>query len=302
MRRAVIALAFTVGPLVLPTIAFGQSSDAPTEPPPIPLGPTDDVPVPDRDDAPSPPVSVDGTDVEVGVSTPDGTDVETGNPRTGVRGPRCSVNPVRGLEEGATDELPDVPGINRTHPATGVQQTWSVRNCPGQPPQYLWVDDEIDVAVIIQGAIAQAVGRLPTPVPAIDPSPAANGIVNLGMWLAVNDPGRIPVTASLGSVWATAVIDLLDTTYDLGNGDTVVCADAGTPIPDDARDSLEPSPDCGYVYGQSSPDDDPYRFTITSTYEVTWTASDGSSGNAGTYATRTTFDYDVDEVQTVGSR
>jgi len=57
---------------------------------------------------------------------------------------------------------------------------------------------------------------------------------------------------------------------------------------------------CGYTYRLSSPEDEPYLMTITSTYNVTYTTSTGRSGTLGPLNRSTTFDYDIDEIQTIG--
>ena len=41
--------------------------------------------------------------------------------------------------------------------------------------------------------------------------------------------------------------------------------------------------------------------TYTITYALTWSTSDGQSGSLGTFDRSITFDYDIDEIQTVGT-
>ena len=69
--------------------------------------------------------------------------------------------------------------------------------------------------------------------------------------------------------------------------------------PIDALDSLDQGP-CGYTYGQSSPDDDPYRLAITAVYDIAWTTSNGADGTLADIRRTITVDYDVDEIQTIG--
>ncbi|MBV1893818.1 MAG: hypothetical protein KUG57_07205, partial [Ilumatobacteraceae bacterium] len=66
-------------------------------------------------------------------------------------------------------------------------------------------------------------------------------------------------------------------------------------------DTLEEGP-CGYTYRLSSPEEDPYQITITSFYDVTYTTSTGRSGSLEGLSRSITFDYDIDEIQTVGTR
>jgi hypothetical protein len=131
-------------------------------------------------------------------------------------------------------------------------------------------------------------------------SPVGPGVVNLGMWLAVADPGPYVVTASArpGS-WVTARADLAETMFDMGNGDVVVCSGAGDPIPTDALDSTLESPVCGYTYTELN-DGRPYTISVTSTWNVTWTSSRGTGGNEAPIVKSTSLDYEVLEIQTVG--
>ncbi|MEL6890013.1 MAG: hypothetical protein AAFP84_00335 [Actinomycetota bacterium] len=215
-------------------------------------------------------------------------------------GPACSPwSPTQSFES-AQDDDPLLPGLNRTEP-DGTISTWSTRSCDGQAPDFAWIPTSVDPVVVIDNAIAQAIERIPRPTPEINPAPDVGSYVNLGLWLATTDPGPIDVTASVGGVSATATITLVSTTFDLGDGTTITCDGNGTPIPDDAVESADQSPTCGHTYRQSSPNDDPYRLAITATSEVTWSASTGATGNAGTYATSTVVDYDVDELQTLGT-
>ena len=119
------------------------------------------------------------------------------------------------------------------------------------------------------------------------------------MWLAVDDPGITTARAALAGVWAEVTAVASGTIIDFGNGDTITCDGLGTPIPESALDELDQGP-CGYTYRQSSPDDDPYRLTITTTYAISWTTSAGSNGTLTPIGRSTTIDYDVDEIQTIG--
>ena len=182
----------------------------------------------------------------------------------------------------------------------GRSETGWIRNCPGGNNEpFYWAAAAIDPVDLIPSALARARSRLAAPTPAINPDAAAGGIVNLGMWLAVDDPGTTTARASLAGVWAQVTAQPTNITVDLGNGDTVTCADLGTPIPDDALDSLDEGP-CGYTYRQSSPDDEPYQLTITTNHAITWSTSSGASGTLNPIARSATIDYDVDEIQTVG--
>lgn len=174
-----------------------------------------------------------------------------------------------------------------------------IRTCAGTDDFYWTV--LIDPVDLIPDALARARSLLPVPQPNINPAADAGGIVNLGMWLAIDDPGSTTARATLANAWAEVTAQITSITVDFGNGDTVTCDGVGTPILDTAWDSLDQGP-CGYTYRESSPDDSPYDMTVTATHRVNWTTSDGRAGTLSPIDRRVTIAYDVDEVQTVGTR
>ncbi len=196
--------------------------------------------------------------------------------------------------------IPD-PAAQVNRDNNGRAETGWVRECAGggaQDPFY-WAPAAIDPIDLVPNALANARTQLSAPDPAINPDANAGGIVNLGMWLAVNDPGTTTARASLANVWAQVDANVAGISVDLGNGDTVDCDGLGTPIPDWAWEEPEQGP-CGYTYRASSPDDDPYQLTITTNYAVTYRTSNGQTGTLAPIARSATIDYDVDEIQTVG--
>ncbi len=200
----------------------------------------------------------------------------------------------------ASGGVPD-PAAQVNRDNDGRAEAGWVRICAGggtQDPFY-WAPASIDPIDLVPNALADARTRLIAPQPAINPDAAAGGIVNLGMWLAVNDPGTTTARANLANVWAQVDANVVGITVDLGNGDTVDCDGLGTPIPDAAWDELDEGP-CGYTYRVSSPDDDPYQLTITTNFAVTYRTSSGQTGSLAPIGRSTTIDYDVDEIQTVG--
>lgn len=174
-----------------------------------------------------------------------------------------------------------------------------VRECAGTNSFY-WTT-LIDPVDLIPDALARARSTLPHPQPDINPSADAGGIVNVGMWLAIDDTGVTSARATLANAWAQVDARIRSITIDFGNGDQIECDGTGTPIPDWAWDELDEGP-CGYTYRTSSPDDAPYTITITATHGVSWSTSDGRSGSLGTLSRSVTIDYDVDEIQTIGVR
>ena len=130
----------------------------------------------------------------------------------------------------------------------------------------------------------------------ISPLPEAGGVVNLGMWLALQGQDPVTVRAEAGPHWAEATVTLASTTWDMGNGDVVECDGAGVPIVD--FDTPDEGP-CGYTYRVSAPEDDPYEMSVTANWSVTYQSS-GGPGAAGSITRTATIAYDVDEIQTIG--
>ncbi len=245
-------------------------------------------------------------------SSPDGTiGAEVRQPGlSGVRGPvsvsgsgpRCAHSQAKygdfpNVVPPDSIDIPD-PGeqINRDV-GDRTERGW-YRTC-GTDVYFYWAPDAVDPVDLIPDALDRARTQLAAPVPAISPGAGAGGIVNLGMWLAVDDPGTTTARATLTDVWAQVTASVSHLEIDLGNGDTVRCDGLGSPIPDSALDSVDQGP-CGYTYRRSSPDDDPYQLAITTVHDIAWSTSDGRSGTLAEVRRTTTLGYDVDEIQTIG--
>ncbi len=157
-----------------------------------------------------------------------------------------------------------------------------------------------DPRVRIPGLVDEVTELVWAPRPLLNP-PGNTGVVNLGMWLAVDAQPLVTATASASpTTWARVTATLQSTAFDMGNGDVVTCDGAGTPIPDSARDSVEESPDCGYTYDETP--DGPYTITMTSTWIVEATTSEGHYERRDDIVLSTSVTYDVIEIQTVGTR
>jgi hypothetical protein len=186
-------------------------------------------------------------------------------------------------------------GVVRQFPDGRTEQVFN-RECPDGVGGFTWVDTSITIDDVIDDAVDRARRAVPAPTLDLNPPPEAGGIVNLGLWLALVGQPPVTVRAEAGSLWAEATVTLASTSWDMGNGDTVVCDGPGTPIVD--TDTLEQGP-CGYTYRQSSPDDAPFVMTVTATWSVTYRSSAGS-GSVGSVDRTASVDYDVDEIQTIG--
>ena len=181
----------------------------------------------------------------------------------------------------------------------GTEQLYVVR-CDGSPTSFRWAAQEaaIDPQVVIDAAISSAQAQIPRPAVDISPSPAAGGIVNIGMWLAVGDPGQVNAFASVGPVWASVTARFTGVTWDMGNGDVITCDGLGTPyVP--GSETVEQGP-CGYTYTRASIESAPYHLVASGRWDVHLTTSTGRDEALAPIEMTATFDYDVDEIQTVG--
>jgi hypothetical protein len=243
----------------------------------------------------------DGTDT-IGVDVGDGgSSGGGGGGGGGSNQPQCTYTKAYIREFPAGHQV-----LDNDHPFTveisGTTMTAYWKVCPGRARVLILIDESVTVQDMIDQVRASIRRRVPQPIANVNPAPEHGGYVNLGLWLAIEDPGLVTAHAAAGFVSATAQAQHVSTQFDFGNGDSVTCQGLGTPIeavhPD--LDTTEEGP-CGYTYRKSSPDETPYQLTISSIYAVSYTSS-GGSGNLGTITTSRTYLYDVDEIQTIGTR
>jgi hypothetical protein len=152
----------------------------------------------------------------------------------------------------------------------------------------------------VRVSIDEATRRIPTPEPAFNPALDVGGVVNLGMWLAVAQTDPVQVTANGRGTSVTTTATLVSTTWDMGDGTELTCEGGGTPIdPDSPAWTSAAEGPCGHTYTSPS-GGAPYVITATTTWSVTWVATDGRSGTAPDVVRTNTFRYEVREIQTVG--
>jgi hypothetical protein len=210
----------------------------------------------------------------------------------GASGPPCSrwapatgINPVSPTDVSSFRVDPD-----------GVTAELYFRDC-GTVRQLVWVRRE--TARSLSRLALSDLRSTALVVPAVTMSPPDRGIVNLETWLAVTDPGAISVTAAIPDLSVTATARVESTTWDMGNGDLVVCEGVGAPWTT-GTDADEPAP-CGYTY--TSAPTAPLRVTATLTWRASWVASNGATGDLGTVTSAITeLTYPVVEIVTVGER
>lgn len=220
-------------------------------------------------------------------------------------GPVCTYTQARGrwrLPDGLSEERAAYRTIG-THqvvsgPGPGVE-TFTYIYCPGQSRQSRWIPTApaVDIDALVTTAIDQARATVPLPVPDLNPPAAVGAPVQLGLWLAVADPGQLNVVAQVGSVWAAVTARPASVTWDMGNGDTVACDGLGTPLAP-GSDVVEQGP-CGYTYRRPT-DLGPRSITVTSQWTARLTTSTGASQTLAPLTASTTFDYRVFEIVTIG--
>lgn len=225
-------------------------------------------------------------------------------------GAQCSWTPMFFTRDPAADPFTAgevLFGLDSSFPAAireigGAASRLYLVSCPGVGSTQRWVALGTSSADLVAGLIDIVEAQLQPPVPDINPAPGDGGIVNLGMWLAVEPQSLQPVTAEAGFAWMTVTPQLSTTEFDLGNDDRVTCDGVGVPIEDvhPDLDVIEPSPTCGYTYRTSSPDEAPYQLTISAVWDLPYTSSDGA-GQLPALRRSVTVDYDVDEIQTIGT-
>jgi len=126
------------------------------------------------------------------------------------------------------------------------------------------------------------------------------GAVGLPAWMWVEDTedpqawGPYAVSKTVDGVSVQATARPLEVTWDMGNGDSVVCTTAGTRF--EPRFGKQESPDCGYTYEKMGD----YRVSAITTWSVEW-AAEGESGVIET-VTRSAQDVKIGEFQALNVR
>lgn len=134
----------------------------------------------------------------------------------------------------------------------------------------------------------QAERSLRLPPPSLELNPSALSVVNLPTWLWIDGIiwHSFWVTATVGSVSATAVATPTSVTWAMGDGDVTICDGPGTPY-NPALPADEQSTSCDYTYlssseGQPSPNGNPngdsYDVVATVDWMVSWSVQGASGG------------------------
>jgi hypothetical protein len=231
-----------------------------------------------------------------------------GRPGTGDGGSVCTYQSLVLNDEGGIAPGGPTPGgwysVTCTDPTTGVSLT-QTEWITSQPPTATAPPvDPYSVAL-------QAERSIELPEPVAHSSPAATAVVNLPTWLWVDAASWHPysVSASVGSVSATAVATPVAVTWSMGDGDTVTCDGPGTPF-DSARPASAQSTDCSHAYQMSSgqpssdggPEDGSFVVSPTVTWAVSWSATGAAGGGTlPSLLTTASIRLVVDQVESVDS-
>jgi hypothetical protein len=195
------------------------------------------------------------------------------------------------------EELQSADGSNdldcETRPATdAIRDSWeAVHGQQLRPDQQLvlldcgpgdidWIVQDVEESEPLPDpadVASTARDRLTLPEVQLSMSPVGPQLVGLPTWLWIDPAGWEPVTrsAAVPGVSVSATARPVSVEWSTGDGGSVVCDGPGTPYTAETPPE-EPSPDCGYVYRDSSPEG---GFTVSATvrWSVTWSGA-GESG------------------------
>ena len=168
--------------------------------------------------------------------------------------------------------------------------------------QYVWVP-VVPAAQLGKIAYDEVMRLLPAPDPAASPSLSVGGYVNFETWFAVQNPGVVAATSSIPGLSATARARVVRVVWSTGDGVTKTCSPFGSLPPSPGYTGAAP---CGHTYldpsvpAMSGTADGSFHGSVRLVWHVTWSATNGASGDLGEASTSAPFTYRVREVQTIG--
>jgi hypothetical protein len=176
-----------------------------------------------------------------------------------------------------------------------------------------WIPDQVATTPAVNPYVValQAENSLRLPSPTTHFDPAGFSVVNLATWLWIGGGIWHPyaVTATVGTVSATAVATPESVTWVMGDGGVETCGGPGAPF--DPAGPANQSTNCLHTYstssmGQPSPDGNPndgaYPVIATVQWSVTWSAVGAEGGGAlPPLSTSTSTSIRVEQVQSVNS-
>ena len=186
--------------------------------------------------------------------------------------------------------------------ANGMMWYLHSRVCDGVE-QFVWVPS-LPPVQLGQLAFDEVIKQLPKPTPALSPDLAIGGYVNFETWLSVADPGVVTATSAIPGLSATATARVVRIEWHPGDGSLMTCQPFGGLPPTPGFTGKAP---CGHTFTRPSvakatgTTDDRYHGLVTLVWAVSWTASNGTSGDLGEVSSTVPFVYRVREIQTIGA-
>ena len=200
-------------------------------------------------------------------------------------------------------------------PGSWYSVTCTNQSTGASTTQTEWIPDQTSAATpaIDPYSIArQAERSLQLPAPLSEFNPPAISVVNLPTWLWIDGGIWHPfsVTASVGTVSATAVATPTSVTWTMGDGGMTTCDGPGTPYVAE-QPSDQQSTTCHYTYltssggqpsGDGNPNDDAYNVVATIDWSVTWSVQGAvGGGDLPPLTTSSSRPVRVEQVESVNS-
>jgi hypothetical protein len=236
-----------------------------------------------------------------------GTVGPSGDPIVYVSGPDDDPTGTAGGSGDTVCQLYDVTGPGpwlgkgdvATPPYIEGKDYWLVCTADGKETYVNLIIYQPGTNVIDAGTLAlQAYKELPLlyPRPRTAPPRTATQIVGIPTWFWVDPEDWHPLsaTASVLGLSATVTAEPTKTTWKLGDGTTVTCNGPGTPYDPTIDDAAQHS-DCVHAYQHDGDVD----AVVAITWHVTWTASNGASGDLGNLERGTGFPVTIEQRQAV---
>lgn len=122
-------------------------------------------------------------------------------------------------------------------------------------------------------------------------------VVNLGLRLAVDDPGQVSALAEIGPVWAAVTGRLAGVSWEMGDGSVGWCVGLGTPYPEGSN-QIEQGPVRPHLQ-PAQPVAGTYSLSATARWDVVLTTSDGRNEMLAPMQISYPFSYRVGEIITI---
>lgn len=197
---------------------------------------------------------------------------------------------------GPTDLAASLPTVLRQFSPTG---RWYGVSCDGT----ITIVPEGGPAVTVESLVQEALDQVDPTEPTLAMTPQELHFAQLQSWLAI-DPAYWELdrtaVASAGRVVVTALVDPLDTMWEMGDGETVVCADGPGTVWQPGLD--DEAADCAYTYRRSSAGAPGDAFDVTATVRFGVEVTTNAPGTYGPFEDieRTTIEpVQVGEIQAV---